>query len=107
MTKRRLAGAVTVGILALASAPAIADPAFGFEVDYILNPNGKEVPQTPPPNANAFGFEVWQVPGTYVREVAPPTAEQIAADRAKDEAFAAEESRHAFGLRQFGHQADA
>jgi hypothetical protein len=107
MTKSKLAGAVTVGILALASAPAIADAAFGFEVDYILNPNGKEVPQTPPPNASAFGFDVWQVPGTFARDVAPASAPQIAAERAKDDAFAAEQSRHAFGLRQFGHQADA
>jgi|APFre7841882724_1041349.scaffolds.fasta_scaffold06668_3 hypothetical protein len=107
MTNRKLAVAMTVGILATASMPAFADPAFGYEVDYVLNPNGREVPQTPPPRPPAFGVEVDTVPGTFSRQTAPQADTARATEAAKDVAFASEEKGLAFGLRAFGHQSGA
>lgn len=105
MTNRKLAVAMTVGILATASMPAFADPAFGYEVDYVLNPNGREVPQTPPPRPPAFGVEVDTVPDTFSLQTQADTAR--ATEAAKDVAFASEEKGLAFGLRAFGHQSGA
>lgn len=107
MTNRKLAVAMTVGILATASMPASADPAFGYEADYVLNPNGREVPQTPPPRPPAFGVESDAVPGRFSRQTAPQTDTARATEAAKDMAFSSQESGVAFGLRAFGHQAGA
>jgi hypothetical protein len=107
MTKRQLAVAMSVGILAAASMPAFADPAFGYEVDYVLNPNGREVPQTPPPRPPAFGVEVDAVSGTYSRPIVAQTDTARAAEAASNAAFASQEIGLAFGLRAFGHQSGA
>jgi hypothetical protein len=76
-------------------------------VDYVLNPNGREVPQTPPPRPPAFGVEVDAVSGTYSRPIVAQTETARAAEAASNAAFASQEIGLAFGLRAFGHQSGA
>lgn len=106
MNKFRLAATLLLSILAMASAPAFAGNFIGYDPDYILNPNGREVPQSSAPAAYAFGVDVWSVPGSSARHFTPMTRSELMIEEWKDEAFMAEEKGHAFGLRAFGYQAD-
>ena len=107
MSKQHFVATIVVSVLAFASAPAFAGNYIGYDVDYVLNLNGREAPQSYAPGAYAFGVDVWYVPGSAARHIDPQARGTIVIEQWKDEAFTAEAPRHAFGLRALGHQADA
>jgi hypothetical protein len=61
-------------LLVVASASASADEAsvnapFGHETDYVVNPAGRQVPQTHAGVGSAFGFSADSVPSGFERKV--------------------------------------
>jgi len=108
MTRRSLAATLFgVCVLALAAAPAFAGNYIGYDVDYVLNPNGREVRQALAPDPYAFGVDVWYVPGTVAWYADPAARSTSMIEAWREQAFIAEAPGHAFGLRDLGHQADA
>lgn len=106
MHARQLLQAITAALFVAASAGAFAQTTIGYEVFYVLNPNGRASPQTTTTVGDALGPDVWCVPGTYGRLADPLSAVTAWTDERKQEAFLALAPDHAFGLYEFGHQAD-
>jgi|APFre7841882724_1041349.scaffolds.fasta_scaffold143177_2 hypothetical protein len=105
MTRRPLASLAGALALAATTAPAFADYSIGFDPDYVLNPYGKEVPQTH--QQASLGDDPWYVPGTYER---PALAQRKVEPRERQDQYAHAphvEPGHAYGERWLGEQADA
>ena len=103
MFKRSLIILAASGLFAGVSAPVFADNSIGFDPDYVLNPNGKEVAQTQASASDTLGFDPWYVVGDYDR----PTQVARESDGSKSAEQAPIQMGHAYGEAAFGPQADA
>jgi hypothetical protein len=104
MTRTQLVSLAGALAFAASAAPAFADYSIGFDPDYVLNPNGREVPQTH--QQASVGADPWYVPGSYER---PALAQRNAEPRAQQDQYAHAphvEPGHAYGERWLGEQAD-
>ena len=104
MTKRNLIILAASGLLAGISAPVFADNSIGFDPDYVLNANGKEVEQTNASATDMLGFDPWYVAGSYEQK----SGTQIASEEGKSDASRENvQLGHAYADPGFGQQADA
>jgi hypothetical protein len=105
MTRRNLAPLAGALAVAAMAAPALADRSIGFDPDYVLNPYGREVPQTH--QQASLGADPWYVPGSYQR---PALAQRKVEPRQQQDQYAHAphlETGHAYSERWLGEQADA
>ena len=102
MFKRSLIILAASGLFAGVSAPVFADNSIGFDPDYVLNPNGKEVEQTHASAADALGSDPWYVVGSYEQK-----SDTQIADERTDPSRENVQMGHAYADPAFGEQADA
>lgn len=102
MFKRSLFILTASGLVAV-SANVSAGNSIGYDADYVLNPNGKEVPQTHSGVGQAFGFDPWYVPGDYQR----PTQYAAPSNAAPSKEEPRIQAGHAYSDPAFGFQADS
>jgi|PlaIllAssembly_1097288.scaffolds.fasta_scaffold68545_2 hypothetical protein len=104
MFKRSLIILAASGLFAGVSAPVFADNSIGFDPDYVLNPNGKEVAQTNASASDSLGFDPWYVAGSFEQK----SDTQIAGDEGQsDPSRENVQLGHAYADPAFGQQADA
>ena len=103
MTKRNLIILAASGLFAGISAPVFADNSIGFDPDYVLNPNGKEVAQTNASATDMLGFDPWYVAGSFEQKSDTQIAEEGRSDPSRENV----QLGHAYADPAFGQQADA
>jgi len=80
-----------------------ADNSIGFDPDYVLNPNGKEVAQTNASATDMLGFDPWYVAGSFEQKSDTQIAEEGRSDPSRENV----QLGHAYADPAFGQQADA